>query len=461
MSGLAGLGAAEAAALVRARKASAVDIAQAALARIAARDGDLNCCTAVLEAQALAAAAAIDARIARGEDVGPLAGAPFVAKNLFDVAGVTTLAGARQRRDAPPAAHDAAAVAKLRAAGGVLIALTNMDEYAYGFVTENEFFGPTRNPRDPSRLAGGSSGGAAAAVAAGMAPLSIGSDTNGSIRVPASFCGVFGLKPTFGRLSRTGAFPFVASLDHVGPMARSVGDLALAYDAMQGYDASDPVCVDRAIEPVSNALAPQKLRIGVLDGWFRASAEAGVNEAVDAAAETLGAKARVTIEDAAIARAAAFAITAAEGANLHLENLRRQPHAYDVATRDRFLAGALLPAALVLQAQRFRRGYQARVNALFAEYDILLAPAAPCPALPVGQRMITVGGVEVLARANVGIYTQPLSFIGLPIVVAPIVRPGALPIGVQIVAAPWNERAAFQAAAILERAGLAAAPVAP
>ncbi|MBL8551279.1 MAG: AtzE family amidohydrolase [Hyphomonadaceae bacterium] len=446
---------------VRARRLSATAATRDALERIETLDPQLNCCTAVLGESALKAAAEIDARIARGEDAGALAGVPVVVKNLFDVEGVVTLAGAKIRRDDHPARADAAAVRRLREAGVVIVAATNMDEFAYGFTTENEFFGATRNPRDPLRVAGGSSGGSAAAVAAGMAHIGLGSDTNGSIRVPASFSGVFGLKPTFGRLSRAGAAPFVASLDHVGPMARGVEDLALAYDVMQGPDPSDPTCTKRAPEHVRGALGERrKLRVGVLDGWFRWAAEPEALAAVDEAAACLGAKARVELPESDIARAAAFVITAAEAANMHRDNLRRQPGAFDPATRDRLLAGALLPSDYVIQAQRFRRRFQRAAQAVFASYDILLAPATPCAALTVGQRTLNLGGVEMLARAHIGIYTQPLSFIGLPIIAAPMARPGALPIGVQIVGAPWREELVFQAAMRLEQAGLAAAPVA-
>ncbi len=168
----------------------------------------------------------------------PLAGVPFAVKNLFDIAGLPTLAGSKIERDAAPARARRAAGAPARSrAARCWSARCNMDEYAYGFTTENSHYGPTHNPHDLTRIAGGSSGGSAAAVAAGQVPLTLGSDTNGSIRVPASLCGVFGLKPTFGRLPRTGSYPFVASLDHLGPFARSVHDLALAYDAMQGPEA--------------------------------------------------------------------------------------------------------------------------------------------------------------------------------------------------------------------------------
>ncbi len=455
------LSALEIAAAVRARRMSAVEAAQDALARIRANDPKLNAFTHVTGERALREAAAVDARIARGDDPGALAGVPYAVKNLFDIAGVTTLAGARIEADAPPAAADATAVTRLKGAGAVLLGALNMDEYAYGFTTENAHFGACHNPHDLARVAGGSSGGSAAAVAGGLVPLTLGSDTNGSIRVPASLCGIFGLKPTYGRLSRGGAFPFVSSLDHIGPFARSVRDLAAAYDALQGPDARDPACTERAPEPASPALerGASGLRIGIARGHF-APEFAEAQAAVAAVAAALGATRAVEFPEAARARAAAFLITAAEGANLHLANLRRRPGDFDPATRDRLLAGALTPASWVLQAQRFRRWFRDRVLALFPEVDIVLAPATPCVAPRIGQETMMLGGAEVAVRPNLGIFTQPLSFIGLPICAVPIWPAGGLPIGVQVIAAPWREADALRAAYALERANIASAPVA-
>jgi AtzE family amidohydrolase len=339
----------------------------------------------------------------------------------------------------------------------VPVGALNMDEYAYGFTTENSHYGPAHNPHDLARVAGGSSGGSAAAVAAGLVPLSLGSDTNGSIRVPASLCGIFGLKPTYGRLSRAGARLFAASFDHVGPFARSVADLAAAYDAMQGPDPRDPVCSGRPVEPASGELSRGAggLRIAVLGGHFAGTGSAAA--AVAAVATALGASRTVEIPEAARARAAAFVITAAEGANLHLADLKSRAGDFDPMTRDRFLAGALVPAVWVIEAQRFRQWYRRQVLALFREVDILLAPATPCPAPLIGQETIEIDGAMVPARPYLGVYSQPLSFIGLPIVAVPLRKPGELPIGVQIIAAPWREADALRAAAVLEGDGVTCA----
>jgi len=234
---------------VRGRRVTARDLVAATLERIRARDGELNCFTAVVAEGALREAEAVDADIGAGKVVGPLAGVPFAVKNLFDVAGLTTLAGSRINAERPRAAKDATVVARLRGAGAVLVGALNMDEYAFGFTTENTHYGPTHNPHDPARVAGGSSGGSGAAVGAGLVPFALGSDTNGSIRVPAAPCGIFGLKPTYGRLSRAGTALFGISFDHVGPLATSARDLAVAYDVMQGPAAADPVCAGRDGEP--------------------------------------------------------------------------------------------------------------------------------------------------------------------------------------------------------------------
>ena len=437
---------------------------EAAFAAIAARNSDLNAFTAVFESRALAQADALDADLAAGRPVGPLAGVPFAVKNLFDVEGVTTIAGSKIRREAAPASRDATAIQRLTAAGAVLVGALNMDEFAYGFVTENAHDGPTRNPHDLTRIAGGSSGGSAAAVAGGLVPLSLGSDTNGSIRIPASLCGVFGLKPTLGRLSRQGAFPFVESLDHIGPFARSVEDLALAYDLMQGPDPLDPLC-RRPAEPAAPRLqAPRlqegadgPLRVGVLGGWFAQGAFPEVLEALEIVADALQARRGVELPGAEIARAAAFCLTPAEASHLHLDDLKTRPMDYDPAVRDRLLAGALLPDGVAEAARRYRPIFRDAVAKVFEDFDILLAPASVCPAPGVGQTTMEMDGQQVSVRKNLGAYTQPISYIGLPVVTVPLNRPGKLPIGVQIIAPAWREDLALAAALHLEQAGVVAA----
>ena len=427
------------------------------LSRIERLNPELNAFTAVLTERALAKAGALDAS---GATKGPLAGVPFAVKNLIDVAGLTTLAGSKINRDNPPAMADAPLVVRLEAQGAILVGALNMGEYAYDFTGENAHDGPSRNPHDAARMTGGSSGGSGAAVGGGLVTLALGSDTNGSIRVPASFCGVFGLKPTYGRLTRAGSFPFVSSLDHLGPLARTVADLAVAYDAMQGPDPADPVCAARPADPVSGGLDEGigGLRIASAGGYFRAGASPQALAALDAAAAALGVTRTVTVPQAQQARGAAYIITAAEGAALHLNRLRTRPDDFDPDVRDRLIAGTLIPAAAVVQAQKFRRWFQNAMRALFAEYDAILAPATPCVAPTIGQKTFVLDGKDVPLRPNIGIYTQPFSFIGLPVVAVPVPLAARLPIGVQIVTAPWREDLALRIARTLEVQGIARAP---
>lgn len=458
------------AAAVRSGAVTATDVAQASLARIGATDERVNAFTDRTPQRALAQAAAIDASLAAGDAATralPLLGVPFAVKNLFDVQGLTTLAGSKIERGRPPATADGVLVQRMVAAGAVLVGALNMDEYAYGFTTENSHEGACHNPHDLTRTAGGSSGGSGAAVAAGQVPITLGSDTNGSIRVPSSMCGVFGLKPTYGRLPRTGSFPFVASLDHLGPFARSTSDLALSYDAMQGHDAHDPGCVARPVEPAHATLAQGigGLRIAVLDGYFHEWAGPAAREAVSRAAQALGVMRRVELPEVARARAAAFLISNSEGAALHLADLRNRPQDFEPLSRDRFLAGALLPAAWVVQAQRVRRWFAQRAAELFEDVDVLIAPATPCVAPPLGTEWFELNGQRLPLRPSLGLLTQPISCIGLPVCAVPVwgCDPALshLPIGLQLIAAPWREDHALRVAGALEALGVARAPVAP
>ncbi|HYW18297.1 MAG TPA: AtzE family amidohydrolase [Nodularia sp. (in: cyanobacteria)] len=444
------------AAAVRTGEVSAVEVTKAALARITAQNPQLNCFTAITAETALIDAAKIDREIAQGKNPGVLAGVPFAVKNLYDIAGLTTLAGSKINAENPPASQDATAVTKLKQAGAVLVGALNMDEYAYGFVTENSHYGATHNPHDLERVAGGSSGGSAAAVAAGLVPLTLGSDTNGSIRVPAALCGVLGFKPTYRRLSRAGVALFSSSLDHVGTFANSVEDIATAFDLLQGEDDRDPVCTKR---PPQLSL-PQLhqdisvIRIAIAGDYFTQAASPEALAAVQKVANALSVTEYVTLPEAHRARAAAFVITASEGANLHLEQLKSRPQDFDPATRDRFLAGALIPSSWYLQAQRFRRWYGDRLQEIWQNVDIILAPTTPISAPLIGQKTMILDGEEILVRPHLGLFTQPLSFIGLPVLSVPIQCPNALPLGVQIIAAPYNEALILRVAAVLESQGV-------
>jgi AtzE family amidohydrolase len=444
--------------LVATGQASAAEIVEAHLIRIRAHNGELGAFTDLLADRAGARAAALD------EDPRPLPlkGVPFAVKNLFDVQGLPTRAGSKINRERPPAIRDACAIRRLEAAGAILLGALNMGEYAYDFTGRNCHDGPSLNPHDPSRMSGGSSGGSGTAVAAGFCPVALGSDTNGSIRVPASFCGLFGLKPTYGRLTRGGSFPFVASLDHVGPLARSVRDLALFHDAWIGPDPDDPVVPATSPSPVLPSLEQgvDGLRVAVLEGWFARNAHPEALAAVDHVARALGAQRRVCLEGAEAVRAAAYLVTMAEGAALHRERLRERAPDFDPEVRDRLIAGTMLPASWVVTAHKVRRQVLEEARRLFGSVDILLAPATPCVAPEASARTITLDGAELPLRPNIGLFTQPLSAIGLPVVAVPVRAVAPLPVGVQVIAAPGREDLALRVARHLEKTGAAESGIA-
>jgi len=257
-----------------------------------------------------------------------------------------------------------------------------MDAFAYGFATINARFGTTRNPHEPLRIAGGSSGGSAAAVAGGVVPISLGSDTNGSVRVPAALCGVYGLKPTHGALPMDGVYPFVESFDDIGPFATSVADLRLVWDALGGEATGSP-----------------GQRVARLGGWFAANVCGELVTGIDGIAAHLGGVETVELPRTDAARSAAFLMTAAEGGARHLTALRTRPLDFDPAVRDRLIAGAMLPASAYFAAQRFRLWFREQAARLFEDYDVLIAPAAGAVAPTIEDPTILVDGERVAARA--------------------------------------------------------------
>jgi AtzE family amidohydrolase len=447
---------------VRSGQISAEAVVTHALQAVDVLNDKVNAFTDVTADRAVSEARAVDRALAGGGDL-PLAGVPYAVKNLYDIEGLPTRAGSRINRENPPAGKDAFLVSRLKAAGAVLVGATNMDEYAYGFTGENAHDGNSRNPHDTMRMTGGSSGGSGAAAASGMVPLALGSDTNGSIRVPAAFCGLFGLKPTYGRLSRSGAYLFTGSLDHVGPLCRSAKDLSLVFDVLQGPDPTDPAQADKPYLQTLPELSetPDDLRIGVTGGYFTEKADSEALGALETVTKALGVSETVIIPEAARARAAAYVITTAESSALHLRRIQTRPGDFDPDTRDRFISGAMVPAVWVQQAQRFRSWYREQVLRLFDDVDLLIAPATPFPALPSGTKTITLAGEELPARPNIGLFTQPISFIGLPVVTVPVwLEDGKLPLGVQLIAPPWREDLALKVAHQLEMNGVVSARIA-
>lgn len=430
-------GAIEIAAAVRSGRTTAAQIIDTCLAALEA-DGDQLCAvTRILGERARQEATQVDAIIAAGRDPGPLAGVPYGVKDLFDIAGLATTAGSALYANAPPARADAEAIRRLREAGAVLVATLNMDEFAYGFATINAAHGTTRNPHDLDRLAGGSSGGSAAAVAAGLLPFSLGSDTNGSIRVPASLTGIYGLKPTHSDLPMQGVFPFAESFDDIGTFARSVSDLRAVWEVLHGQTSGN---------------ARASFRVGRLGGRFRDNADPDQLAAIDAIAPDAPI---VDLPDITRARSAAFLITAYEGGAVHRAAFARgDAIRFDPATRDRLIAGALIPRALYDEAQAFRTSFRQGIESWFADHDVLLAPAAPCVAPMIADPRIMIDSELTPARRDLGIHTQPISFTGLPSLAVPLHRPGRLPLGLQVIGRPNGEATLFRFAEMLEDKGL-------
>ena len=453
---------------VSSREVAAIEVVTSCLSRVEAINPAVNAFTSVYRERALAKASAVDQLVQRGAKL-PLAGVPFAVKNLFDVAGETTIAGSNILASNAVSRADAVLIQRIEAQGGVLVGSLNMGEFAYDFTGENQHFGPCRNPWNLAYMTGGSSSGSGAALAAGMVPLTLGSDTNGSIRVPSAFCANYGLKPTYGRLPRSGTYPFCDSLDHVGVMARSLPDLAALYNSVQGYDAQDHACANRSpdfVDPSASIARP--LRVGVWQGYFDPVEFKEATGVVSKCAEAFASSSAVVdyceLALAEAGRSAAFLITNVEGANLHYESIVARANEFDPDTRDRFIAGSLLPAAWYIRAQRLRKQYAEEAARLLTQFDILLAAATPIRAPLLGQKTMLMGGDELNVRANLGYFTQPISCIGLPVISAPVPQsngPNPAPgLGVQIISAPWREDLCFMAAAQLSDSGITRGAVA-
>jgi len=442
--------ASEIAAAVRNGVVSAHEVVDAALARIERMNRAINAFTAVASVRALEQAARIDAMRHAGEPIGELAGVPFGVKAMIDVAGLTTTGGSALYRDAPAAQQDAAAVQKLEAAGGVCVGALNMDEFGMGGTTENACFGATRNPHDLARTPGGSSGGSAAAVAAGMVPLAIGSDGLGSIRLPASLCGVFGLRPTRGVINDAGVLGAGGTLATLGPLARSSDDVALCFR----------VIAKRRVTPTIPTPADAPIRIATVRGYFAEALDDDARDALQKAVDALDITRVVDYPQPRRARAAATLVNAAESATGKLDALRTRSDRFDPATRDRFLAHALLPAQWYLAAQRYRGWHTAQVLRMFDDVDVIVVPATPCVAPLIGTRSLRVGEAELPTGPALGWFTQPIAGTDCPALTVPIHRRGRLPIGLQLMARHDREDLLFRVAGRLEEVGLAAAPVA-
>ncbi|BDG59139.1 amidase [Caldinitratiruptor microaerophilus] len=448
----------ELAPLLRGRQVSPVEVTEAVLARIEALEPQLNAHITVLADAARESARAAEAEILRGNYRGPLHGVPIGLKDLYDVAGVPTTAGTRALDGYVPR-QDATAVRRLREAGAVLVGKHNLHEIAFGATGANPHYGPSRNPWDRERHTGGSSSGTAAAVAAGMCHAGLGSDTGGSIRIPAALTGLVGLKPTYGRVSRRGVIPLAWSLDHAGPLSRTVADAALVLAAIAGHDPDDPTSIAAPVPDYAAALDRdvRGLRIGVPEEYYFEYVQPDVRAAVLAAVqvlEELGAvRVPVSLPTTAVVPAIHTPIIAAEAASWHARRLREEPGGYGPEVRTRLQAGALLPAAAYVLAQRLRSRLRREYAAVLARVDVVATPAVPVPAPRLGESEVQVEGRTLEVRSALVRLTSPLDHTGLPAVTVPCGQAkGGLPVGLQFFGRPLDEVTVLRAAAAYESA---------
>jgi aspartyl-tRNA(Asn)/glutamyl-tRNA(Gln) amidotransferase subunit A len=447
----------EAARLLRAKKTSPLELVEDSLHRIAELNPQLNAFITVMEDSARDGARRAGEELARGRDRGPLHGVPIAVKDVFCTAGVRTTAGSKLFAEHVPD-HDAAVVERLAAAGAVLVGKTNMHELAYGITSANPHFGVVRNPRDPERVPGGSSGGSAAAVAAGIVPAAMGSDTGGSIRIPASFCGVVGLKPTYGRVSRFGVLPLDFSLDHMGPLTRTVRDAAVVLQVLAGQDARDesssPRPVGDYLPPLNPSLAG--VRIGVPEnfGFDRVSPEVvGAVRAAIMRAEQLGARiVMLRLPDMEAVNAIGRMILLAEASALFVERLgERDSFGDDVYAL--LQQGRLIAATDYVNAQRLRRLKREEFRAVWREADFLITPTTPSTAPRIGEMSVELAGEREDVRLASTRLVRGINVLGLPAISIPCGSDAAgLPVGMQIIAPEFEEAGLLRVAAAFEQA---------
>jgi aspartyl-tRNA(Asn)/glutamyl-tRNA(Gln) amidotransferase subunit A len=445
--------------LIARKEVSPVEVVRAHLERVAALDGRLRAFITVCADQALEAAHAAEAELMAGRAAGPLHGVPYGPKDLYATRGVRTTGGSRILADSVPAA-DSTVVARLGAAGLIVLGKLNMHEFAYGPEGLNAHYGDAMNPwdGDAHRVAGGSSSGSGAAVAAGLCPGALGSDTGGSIRIPSSLCGIAGIKPTYGRVSRAGVLPLSWSMDHAGPMARTVEDCALMLRAMAGYDPADPTTSVLPVPDYGAALTGdvKGLRVGLLRAHFVDAAAPEVRDAVLAAARTLeGAGARVdevSLTQIPHVAAASFAVVAVEALAYHAEWMRTRAADYQPDVRERLRMGALVSGLQYVRGQQVRQLVRQEVAAALATRDVLLAPTTPIAATRLGETRVELGDGPSDVRSALIRFTRPFNLSGHPACSVPCgFTTGGLPIGMQFVGRPFDEATVMRAGDAYQR----------
>ena len=449
----------ELARLIASKQVSPVEVVRAHLDRITSLDGSLKSFITVAADAAMAAAREAEAAVAGGRPLGPLHGVPLGLKDLYDTAGIPTTGGSKILAQRVPTA-DATVVRRLREAGMIVLGKLNMVEFAYGPEGRNPHYGHARNPWDVAthRMAGGSSSGSGVAVAAGLVPVALGSDTGGSIRIPCSLCGLTGIKPTYGRVSRAGVLPLSWSMDHVGPMTRNAADTALVLGAMAGYDAADPTT---SVLPVPDYMAAltgdlRGVRVGLLRSFFLDGAATDVRAAVETAARALE-KAGAVVDEVALpgvrhVAAGALAVVATEAMTYHAAWLRTRRGDYDPDVSTRLMAGAFVTGVHYVRGQQARALMRREVDDALARRDVLLAPATPITAPGIDERQTTLGDGPSDIRSALIRLTRPFNFSGHPACSLPCGFSGdGLPIGMQLVGRPFDEATVLRVADAYQR----------
>jgi aspartyl-tRNA(Asn)/glutamyl-tRNA(Gln) amidotransferase subunit A len=457
MTELTELSIAELAPRLRERQLSPVELTEAYLQRIERLDGQLNSFIRVLPDEARAAARAAETEIGRGEWRGPLHGVPLGIKDLFDVAGIPNTLGSKVLLDNVPST-DATVVQRLRQAGAVILGKHNLHEFAFGITSENPHFGVVRNPWDLDRVPGGSSGGTAAAVAAGLCVGGLGSDTGASIRAPASWCGVSGIKPTYSRVSRAGVLPLAWSLDHPGPIARTVGDCATLLQAIAGPDPRDPTACQEPVPDYSADLhkGVTELRVGMPREHYFDQVEPSVEQVVRRAIEQLselGARIEeVSLPHARHAQAAGNVIMSSEAAAWHHDWLRDRPGDYGADVLLRIRGGQLVRATEYLHSQQLRTLLQRDFAAAFERVDVVLGPTMPLLAPLIGRTFEPSGTFNLAPRSIANRLTVPCNLTGMPAMSVPCGFADGLPVGLQIMAPAFAESLVLRVGAAYEAA---------
>ena len=438
--------------LLRRKEISPVEVTRACLERIEKRNPALNAFITITAEMALGEARAAEAELLRGAWRGPLHGIPISLKDLIDTAGVRTTSASALHKDRVPQ-HDAEVVRRLRQAGAVIVGKNNLHEFAYGGSSLVSHFGDVHSPWDVARIAGGSSGGSAAAVAAGLVYAAIGTDTAGSIREPAAVCGCVGLKPTYGRISSRGVIPLSFSLDHVGPLATTVGDAAMVLQAIAGYDSGDITSVNVPVEDYSSALREdaRTLRVGVPREYFFDELDPEVASAIERALreiETLAAEIKEIKLNVPIDRT----LQAAEAYAYHAENIAKTPDLYQPETLRRIRSGESVAAADYIQRRHELDAARRSIGSVFANVDVLVTPTTPMPAPTIAELRADPDSLRP-AELKLLRNTRPLNVWGLPAISVPcgVTRSG-LPIGLQIAGPHWREDFVLRLAHAYEQA---------